>query len=195
MKRFKKNWHFAAMFVAVSVAFAYAANYAQRLVVGGTQVWLIESDGTTQSAGPTRYGNNAVTASVTLPSILTGSQFAQQVPVYNVGAAVTLGDVLIASNTGTGYVAAGTATDALKTIVGVAAGSIASGAKGWMVPRGGGYAVIKTTGTVAIGDILVSTGAAAGYLTGQASPVAGSIVATAMSAGTSSGGTVLAIMQ
>lgn len=194
MKRFK-NWQFAALFIAASITLAYASNYVQRFTVAGTQVWLIDSDGSTQSSGPTRYGNNASIASVTMPSILTGSQFAQQVPVYNVGAAVTLGDVLIASNTGTGYVMAGIASSGLTNVVGVAAASIASGAKGWMVPLGGGYAVVHTTGTVAIGDVLVTTVSAAGYLATNNSPGAGTTVAKAMSAGTAAGGSTLAIMQ
>ncbi len=194
MKRFK-NWQFAALFIAASITLAYASNYVQRFTVAGTQVWLIDSDGSTQSAGPTRYGNNALVTSVTMPSILTGSQFAQQVPVYNVGAAVTLGDVLIASNTGTGYVMAGIASSGATNVVGVAAASIASGAKGWMVPLGGGYAVVHTTGTVAIGDILVTTTSAAAYLATNNSPSAGTTVAKAMSAGTAAGGSTLAIMQ
>ncbi len=194
MKRFK-NWHFAALLIVASMTLAYAANYVQRFTVAGTQVWLIDSDGSTQSAGPTRYGNNALVTSVTMPSTLTGSQFAQQVPVYNVGAAVTLGDVLISSNTGTGYVMIAPALSDQKNVVGVAAASIASGAKGWMVPLGGGYAVIHTTGTVAIGDILVTTITASGYATTNNSPTSGTIVGKAMSAGTASGGSTLAIMQ
>lgn len=194
MKRFKK-WQFAALFVAGLATFAYAANYVQRFVVAGTQVWLIDSDGSTQQAGPNRFGNNALVASVTLPTTTTGSNFAMQVPVYNVGAAVTQGDILIASNTGTGYVTKGTATSGLTSIVGVAAASIASGANGWMVPRGGGYAVVHTTGTVSIGDILVSTVATAGYFAANNTPTAGTSIATAMSTGNAAGGSTLAIMH
>jgi len=193
--KFKKAGLFVLGIVAVGVSLLYAANYVQRFTVAGSQVWLIDNDGSTMQSGPHKFGNNATATSVTVPTVTTGSNFSTYVPVYNVGAAATQGDVLIASNTGTGYVAVAPATTDLTSIVGVSAGSIASGAIGWMIPRGGGFAVVKTTGTVSIGDTLVSTSSAAGYLTGDATPTTGADVATAMSAGTAAGGTVLAILH
>ena len=194
MKRFKNAWQFALLVTLGCVALAYAGTRLVRYTVGGSQIFDLRSDGLILAV-PVKSGDNSTVTSVTMPTTTTGSNFSQWVPVYNVGAAVTQGDVLIASNTGTGYVMAGIASSGATNVVGVAAESIASAAKGWMVPLGGGYAVVHTTGTVAIGDILVTTTSAAAYLATNNSPSAGTTVAKAMSAGTAAGGSTLAIMQ
>lgn len=194
MKRFKRNWAFAALFVGVAVTLAYAGDRILRYTYQGNQKFDLRSDGLVLAVS-IKHADNSTVTSATLPTTSTGANFSTWVPVYNVGAAVTQGDVLIASNTGTGYVMAGIASSGLTNVVGVAAESIASAAKGWMVSLGGGYAVVHTTGTVAIGDVLVTTTSAAAYLATNNSPSAGTVVAKAMSAGTAAGGSTLAIMQ
>lgn len=202
MKDFlKRKLGIALGIVACFVVAAFASTYLQRFSVVGVEKYVLYQSGAIQNqssittVGPIEMGDNQTAASATLPTTTTGSNFGMWVPAYNVGAAVTQGDVLCSSNTGTGYVAKCPATTDLTSVVGVAAASIASGANGWMVPRGGGYAVVHTTGTVNIGDCLVSTITASGYLTGDTTPTTGADVATAMSAGTASGGSVLAIMH
>lgn len=189
--------------VVLLFSLVYAANYAHRLTVAGSEIWRIDNDGSFQNQssfttiGPVKFGNNETGSSATVPTTTTGSNFGTWVPVYNVGAAVVKGEVLISSNTGTGYVRGAPATENLTNIVGVAAEAIASGAKGWMVPRGGGYAVALGTGTIAIGDILTSSSPAAGYFYGDGTPTtANAGIAIAMSANVSgSGGNVLVIMK
>lgn len=198
MHKLKKYWLLGVLLLPLGYySYVLAAYSYQRFTVAGSQIYELYSDGTVTIAGPLKSGNNYTGASVTLPTTTTGSNFGKWVPVLNIGAAVTQGTVLVSSNVagGIAYVNTGAATTALTTVVGVAAESIASGAKGWMVPLGGGYAVVKTTGTVNIGDVLVTTTSSAGYLTGNATPVTGSDIAVAMSVGTSAGGTILAIMK
>lgn len=141
------------------------------------------------------YGDSALDANVTLPTS-SSAVYNNLLPVYNpTGSSISAGTPLISSNTGAGYVNSSPATSDLTTIIGVAAYTISGTSKGWMVPRGGGYAVVKTTGTVTIGQNLVSTITAAGYLTGTSTPASGAGVATALTTGVSSGGTVLAVMH
>lgn len=170
----------------------YDSDGTQRLSIGSSNVLT----GQLIMSGPSIAGDSATGTSVTLPTITTGSNFARWVPVYNVGAAVIAGELLISSNTGTAYVRGGPATTDLTNVVGVAAAAIASGAKGWMVPRGGGYAVVLASGTVNIGDILVSSATWAGYGAADNTPTAGANYATAMSANTTgSGSGILAIIH
>lgn len=170
----------------------YDSNGTQRLSIGSSNVLT----GQFVTSGPVIQGDTATGASVTLPTTTTGSNFSNWVPVYNVGAAVVQGEILISSNTGTAYVRGGPATTDLTNVVGVAAAAIASGAKGWMVPRGGGYAVVLASGTVNIGDILVSSATWAGYGAADNTPTAGASYATAMSGNTTgSGSGILAILH
>lgn len=206
MNFLKKNkW---ASFVGVSIIFvslAYATvTYKVRYTTLGTEVFRIESDGGivaqggVAAVGPWKRGNTTTGTAVTMPTTTTGSNFAGWVPVYNpTGSSIAAGTVLISSDVANGvaYVNSAPATTDLTTIIGVAAEAIAATSKGWMVPRGGGYAVVKTTGTVNIGDTLVSTTSAAGYLTGDATPTTGADVGTALSAGTAAGGSILALLH
>lgn len=202
--KFLKKWPLASAFglIVIALTSVFAATYVQRFTVGGTEVWRIDNDGSVDTpssitlGGPLKFGSEEVATAATLPTTTTGSNFGDWVPVYNVGAAVIQGQLLISSNTGTAFVAGGPATQDLTNIVGVAAEAIASGAKGWMVPRGGGYAVILGSGTIAIGDILVSSAAAAGYGWSDNTPTAGASIGRAMSTNTSgSGNPILAIME
>lgn len=198
MHKLKKSWLLLLAVLALPVAYysyVLAAYSYQRFTAGGSQIYELYSDGTVTIAGPLKSSNNYTATSVTLPTTVTGSNFAHWVPVTNIGPAVVQGEVLIASNTGTGYVRSQPGTTALTTVVGVAAEAIASGAKGWMVPRGGGFAIVRTTGTVNIGDTIVSSATAVGYAGGTATPTTGTDFGTAMSAGTAAGGVILAILH
>lgn len=200
----KHNILSSALIITAFIGLVMGARYVTNFdKIQLDQNEILDSGGTTRLFtgarntvnGPIAFGNASTTASVTRPTSTTGANFANWVPVYNVGVAVTLGDVLIASNTGTGYVSKSAATNDLTTVVGVAAESIASGATGWMVPRGGGFAIVKTTGTVAIGSTLVTTTTAAGYAGADSTPTTGADFATAMEAGTASGDAILAILH
>ena len=196
MKAFKR-WGALALLTAMAVSIAYATvTYVTSYKVAGSYVWILQNDGSVMEKGALKMGDTLTGSSLTLPTTTTGSNFSRWIPVKNIGsAAATQGDILCSSNTGTGYVSVCPGTSDLKTVLGVAAESIASGATGWMVGRGGGYAVIHTTGTVNIGDILVSTSSASGYATGNNSPTTGAYFGHALSAGTSSGGSVLALID
>jgi len=155
-----------------------------------------------EASGPFASGdatNKGGVVYVTLPSTNTGSQFAQWVPVYNpTASAIAAGTVLVSSNVagGVAYINAGAATNDLTTVCGVAAESIAATSRGWMIPRGGGYAVVKATGIVTIGQVLVTTAAAAGYATGVTAPTTGADFGVAISSNqTQAGGVVLAILH
>lgn len=195
MKFFKKKFLGLSLGLGIiAITLAYAGDRMVRYTYQGSTKFDLRSDGLYQAV-PTKFGDNQTATSLTLPTVTTGSNFALWVPAKNIGPAVTQGDVLIASNTGTGYVQISTSVTDLTSVVGVAAESIASGAIGWIVPRAGGYAIVHTTGTVNIGQVLVTTVTASGYATGTATPTSGADFATAMSAGTASGGTVLAILH
>ena len=150
---------------------------------------------TALSIDSTSGGLDVYNGSLTLGAIGTtpslSNYFSIKVPCYNVGAAVTVGTVMVASNTGTGYCSQSPATLDLTNVIGIAAGSIASGAVGNIVISG--YGIIKTTGTVSIGDALVSTGTSAGYAGADTTPTTGAKIGVAMKAG-SSNDTVLAII-
>lgn len=125
----------------------------------------------------------------TVPS--QSNYFGVDIPFHNIGAALAQGDVVVASNTGTGYVMKSPATIDLTSVVGVAQGTIASGAVGYI--RVAGLAIVKSTGTVAIGDALVSTGTAGGYVGADTTPTTGAKIGVALEAG-SNDDTVLAIL-
>jgi hypothetical protein len=190
-----RTWATALAFVVMSLSLAFAGDRIVRYTSGGAQIFDLRSDGLVMSIA-TKRGDNSTVTSITLPTTTTASNYAQWIPVYNVGtAAAVAGDVLCSSNTGTGYVQVCPATTGATNVVGVAAAAIATVTKGWMVPRGGGYAVVHTTGTVNIGDLLVSTSSASGYATGNTAPTSGTDFGTAMSAGTAAGGSVVAILH
>lgn len=185
------------LLAAVAMAATSTSKSFQRFVVGGVQIYDLRNDGTFILAGP-RLSGNSLTAP-TLPTTTTGSYFANWVPVYNpTSSAIAAGTVLVSSNVagGVAYVAPSPATTDLTTVCGVAAEAIAALSKGWMVPRGGGYAVLNATGTVAIGDTLTSTATYAGGAGADSTPTTGADFATAMSAKSgANAGTVLAILH
>lgn len=200
MSKMKKSWLLVLGLFALPVAYysyVLAAYSYQRFTVSGSQIYELYSDGAVTIAGPLKSGNNYTGSSVTLPTTSTGAKFAHWVPVYNpTGSSIAAGTILIASNTGTGYVQPVPSVLSTTTVVGVAAEAIASVTKGWMIPLGGGYAIVLTSGTVAIGDVLVTTGTSAGRAGPNNTPTSGTDIGVAVSAsGTSTGGSVLAILR
>jgi hypothetical protein len=132
------------------------------------------------------------------PSTTAGTYPGVQVPFYNASATTLVqGNVIIASATnataGAGY---GSIAAVLSTtnVVGICAGTVASGAVGWMTVSG--YALVLTTGTVNMGNVLVSTAGtvgtgAAGYAGAIVAPTSGTDIGIAMSQGTAAGGLTL----
>lgn len=118
--------------------------------------------------------------------------FGVDIPFYNVGSALTQGDIVIASNTGTGYVRVSPATTDLTNVVGAAQGAVASGAVGFI--RVAGLAILKSTGTIAIGDAIVSTVAAAGYVGADTTPTTGAKIGVALESASGDGDLFLAIL-
>ena len=119
--------------------------------------------------------------------------YALQMPYTNqAGASIAAGSVLISSQGATGC----TTTTALATttVLGVADATVAYGSVGYAVSYG--YALVLTTGSVAIGDLLVATNTAAGYAGRATGTVAvGSVVGKAMAIGTPSGGLTLTFVN
>lgn len=160
------------------------------------QAFRLQSDGSVAKLtldGPFLTGDSDT--SPTLPTADTASYFADWRPVYNpLGSSIAKGTVLTSSNTGIGYVRPSAATGDLTGVLGVAAEDISALSKGWMVPRGGNYASMLTTGTVAIGDVLVTTGSAIGRVWTDNTPTTGADVAIALEAGTASGDLIAVLM-
>lgn len=183
-----KSWLLAALVLAISVLGVLKADFTSNT----TNVNTLEL------SGPYVSGDSQITASVTLPTITTAQNFSHWVPVLNVGAAVTLGDVLMSSYTTTGSMNVTISTGLnLTNVLGVAAESIASGAKGWMIPRGAGYAVVHATGVINAGQLIASTGTASGYVGGFTNGALSSLdFGTAISSNTNpAGGSIIAILH
>lgn len=217
MKKFK-FWLLTALAVGVLGIGAYSARtdivaYSGSGSLRNIDVFRIDSNGDmilTNSSSITGFGVDSATGEIdvysgdlnlgtgdTQPSTTAGTYPGILVPIKNgSGTAWTEGDVIISSgNTNTtagiGSMAAVLATT---TVLGVAAESIADGAVGFM--RVSGWALVKTTGTVNIGDILVTTGTVAGragVTTGT--QVVGTMIGKAVDQGTAAGDTVLTLLS
>jgi hypothetical protein len=133
-------------------------------------------------------------AAVTMPTSTNDRGYSIKVPFYNGSPSATaVGTVILASTTATSNIY-GTYAAILATtsVLGVSDGIYASGSKGWMAIAG--YCQVLTTGTVNVGDILVSTGGssgtgAAGYAgTTTGTQVVGTAIGKALSPGTAAGG-------
>jgi hypothetical protein len=191
MKRFKLWIGIGLLSILGFIVVVHATSYVERYLVNGTEVWRLNSDGTTVQTG-----------SITAYDILLGAAtptasafYGVKVPFY-ASVAMVQGDVVLSSNSMTGY---GTIASILSTtsVLGVCDGTYAAGAVGQMTVSG--YALVLTTGAVAIGNLVVSTdgsnaaGAAgyAGATTASASTVVGTVIGKAMSVGTAAGGLTL----
>lgn len=188
MKKLLKWMGALALIIGVyAIVHAATLGTVERFTSNGTQIWVLKSDGSSAQTGSQKFGSDSVTPA--LPTAANGDKFGIKVPVYNVGASATAqGTLLCSSNTGTGYVAACVSSDQ-KTVFGTADDVIASGGYGYASVAG--YALVLTTGTVAIGDVIVSTVASSGYGAANNSPTSGTDLGIAMSAGTAAGGLTL----
>lgn len=141
------------------------------------------------------FGDNQLAPSTdstqTTPSTSVGGYYGIKVPIKYVEA-VTNGDVICSSNVATGNGRKCTTTGST-TVIGVADNTYALGAVGWMTV--GGYALIKTTHTVAIGDILISTAGTAGNASTNNSASNGTVIGKALSTGAAAGANTLAIIS
>lgn len=199
MKRIKKSWLLVLGLFALPVAYfsyVYAAYSYQTFKVSGNIIYDLWSDGSLAIAGALKSGNSNTGSTVTLPTATTGSNYAHWVPVFNpTTSSIPVGTILIASNTGVAYIQPCPAILSTTTIVGVAAGAIAASTKGWMVPLGGGYSVVLTTGIVNVGDVLVSSGTVAGRAGSNNAPTSGTDIGVAVTSGAAAGASVLAILR
>lgn len=189
MKRFKLWLGIGLVSVLGYITIVHAASYYERYLVNGSEIWRLDNDGTTYQTGA------ATTTDLKLgtgaPS--TTAFYAVKVPFY-AAVAMDQGDVVISSQNGSGY-GSKAAVLATTTVLGVCDGTYAAGSIGYMAVSG--YALVLTTGTVAAGNVLVSTGGtngtgAAGYAgVTTGTQVVGTTVGKAMVAGTAAGGLTL----
>lgn len=126
------------------------------------------------------------------PSDSTGGYYGIKVPCYAV-TAISQWDLVIASNTGTGYCRTGTATADLTSFLGISDGNYAAGSVAYVTVAG--FTLAKTTGTVNIGDALVTGTTSAGSLIADTTPTTGAKVGIALKAGTASGGNTLILLK
>lgn len=136
-----------------------------------------------------RGGDLVFGAESTTPSSANAGtyQSVQHRLLNNSGTTIAVGDVVLADVTSLVEGAVNIANaNSTTTVVGVAVESIANGSSGLIAVAG--LAVVKTTGTIAIGDILVSTapgqpGTPKGYAGADNTPTDGATIGVALEAG------------
>jgi len=180
------NWRYgqAACVVALAVVFAGSLAYASRStwfrrdVVRGSMVHVLENDGTTTKTGASKFGSDETTP--VIPSTTNAANFGIKIPFYNAsGAATAQGTIIIASaTTNNAFYGSYAAVLATTSVLGVCDGVYANGVVGWMTVSG--YALVLTTGTVAMGNVIVTTGTIAGYGGATAAPTSGTDVGVAV---------------
>lgn len=171
MKSFiKKYWGVAVLSIAFIGVVIGISTGASNIF---TDLWTVTGTGTLNSTAVAWIdsardmslydGDLVLGAAGSTPSKTAGAYPGYMIQFYNAsGASVSEGDVLVSSvtaNTSTGYTTLTTVVETT-TVLGIAAGTVANGAVGWM--RVGGWAVVKATGAIGIGDVVV-TSATAGY--------------------------------
>jgi hypothetical protein len=180
-----------------------------------SDIWAVSGTGTLNSTSVawidgSAYNLNLYQGSLVMgmngsrPSTTSGTYPNIQVPFYNANTAtsITAGDILLAQTTSTtsGYMVTAPIT-ATTTVAGIAMETVAPGAVGRMAVSG--YALVHTSGTVYIGDLIVSSatsvtaGVGSGGYGGRIGAAAGTsdlvgvVVGRAMSVGTAAGGSTL----
>ncbi len=127
-----------------------------------------------------------------LPSTATtsGNSVGRATKAYLAGTSAALeGSLVVATTPVAGYglsVIVAPATTDLTNWVGVAKNAVSTGSI--VDVYYSGFVLALTTGTVAVGDTLVSTSSASGYLTGDSTPTSGADVGVAVATGNSAGG-------
>lgn len=181
----------ALVTVFMTVALASRSTWYRREFVTetGKQIWVLEKDGTTSQIGALKFGNDETTPTVA-PGTTNADFWSVKVPFTNrSGSTISRGMVVVASITLTGT-ALGALTTSLATTtwMGIADGTITNGSVGFMSISG--YASVLTSGTVNLGDMLVTTTTNFGYAgaTTSTNSIIGSIIGRAFSVGSSSGG-------
>lgn len=189
MRKFR-NLLIGLAFIALPI-FVYSGTDVHTLKVDGNQVWNIDNTGSVAAAGSIKLGDNNSTP--TLPTATNAANFSLKIPYQNgSGSTITDGSVVVASTTASSlYIGSSVILAATTTVMGIADGDLASGANGYMSVAG--YALVLTTGTIVVGDILVSTDGASGLATGfaganNASTIApGAVIGKAVEATTATG--------
>lgn len=212
-----KKWLLAAILVVAVGGKAHAivcgsnSTPVERFTVAGSEIYCLDQAGNITSSGTFTLTGRILTSSSTVstgykignrqanptvtPTTSTGKYYGLQVPFINAGSGtMAAGALVIGVSTGTGLNVPGFTLGILSTTtwIGVNTESLAAGATGYMTVAG--YGLALTTGTVAIGDELVSTTTTAGYMGAIApgtSVLEGSVVGKAMSQGTATGGLTL----
>lgn len=204
------------MFLAamLSIQMIYAATAVTRYTVRGNEVYKLDQEGVVASSGAVisktyimpaqgvKIGNSSNTP--TAPTSSTGANYGIKVPYTNAGSTtIAAGAVVMAGVSALGTVnTPGLATSVLSTStwIGINESSLASGATGYMTVSG--LALVLTTGTVAVGDLLISSvthgSTTQGYAGALISPSTGTlagnpyaVIGKALSVGTASGGLTL----
>lgn len=215
-KFFKRYWLLLALGVFGTGLFAASNDFTDfwtikgRGSLNGTSIWWIDTNRDLNSYDgnltigltgdlQTNQGDLKLGTGDTRPTTTSETYPGVLVPIYNgFSSSMTEGDVVIASVTSStsGYGTLGTAI-ATTTILGVAAETITSGSVGFM--RVSGYAIVKATGVVNMGDIMVSTNVAgySGHLTAAGtSDLVGSVIGKAMSTqAAATSGSVLVLLN
>ncbi len=195
-------------FIAVALLGVGTLALVYGLHAASTDIWNLAGQGTYNAQdmakvdssynfrlynGSIFLGNNQLAPSTnntqTTPSTAVGGYYGLKVPIVY-GAAVTNGDVICSSGTAGGIKCA---TSGQTSVIGVADNTYAAGVVGYITVAG--YAVVHTTMTVTIGDILVSTVAASGYASTNNTAINGTVIGKALSTGAAGGDSVLAIMS
>lgn len=192
MKLFKS----IAAAVALGLGFSYLAfgdaSPSNIVTYNGTgsshnsPIYSLDYTGNQQQAGDLSLGMKGVA----IPVSATANDATIQVPIFLSTASVAAvpGDIIVATTSFNASVAGAvaTASSGLTTIIGVADVAANPGAVFQMDISG--PSLVLTTTTVSVGDLIVSTAAAAGYGATNNSAAAGAIVGTALAAGVSGGG-------
>lgn len=125
------------------------------------------------------------------PSASVGGYAGVKVPIKYTGA-VTVGDLICSSNVATGNGLRCPSTS-ISTIIGVADSTYAAGSVGWMTV--GGYALVHATGTINIGDLLISSGTITPGYSGDGIGAANGVAFGKALSSNSGTGNVLAIIS
>lgn len=192
MKKFKK-WLYGGLGVLFAgLVFAASNNFTDFWTINGSGslvntaiAWIDSTRDFSLYDGDLVFGGSG-----SRPTTTAGTYPGEMVPYFNAGpSSITEGQVIVALGTSTtsGH---GVLTTAVSTttVIGVAAGTTATGAVGWM--RTGGWAIVTATNAVKMGDLLTSTGPA-GFCAVAASPSVGTVIGKAMSTQSAGPGNVL----
>lgn len=145
------------------------------------------------------FGDNGFTPSTnnnqTTPSTTVGGYYGIEFPITNgSGISSAVGMVVVASTTASGVQGGFVSATATTTVLGVVDGTYATGTT--MYYRTVGYATVLTTGSIKVGDLLVSSATAQGRAGAASGTVAvGTVIGKALTTGAAAGDTVLAILQ